>query len=607
METREERLASGGLAARRRLGLAAVLALVVLLRVPFLNQAIQGDDVYYLAEAQHAQVEPAHPNNFRYVYLGNSLDFRGHSHPPLNGWILGGLLAVVGDIREVPFHAAYIVFSLIAAAAMWSLAERFSPHPFWATLLFLATPVFVVNGTSFETDVPFLAFWMAAIAFVAAERYWAAALAAALAAMMSFQAVFLTPILAVYAWLYARKRRGAWLAALAAPATLAAWQAFERLSSGSLPAAILTGYIQSYGLQAMALKVRNAAALSVHFCWIVFPLLLPPALIVNWKKRDRDTLFLTAWIVIFFGCALAVFWAGSARYLLPVAAPVALLVSRLRPRWLAAGFAAQMALSLSLAWVNYQHWDAYRRFAASLAPEAAAKRVWINGDWGLRYYMEAEGALPLETNQSVRPGDLVVSSELAYPVEFTTGGGMLTPLAETAILPTLPLRLIGLDARSGYSTAQKGLRPFDISSGPVDRVRAELVVERQPTLEYLPMKAPEAARQIVSGIYPLENGNWRWMAQRGAVLLKSPAGAARVHVVFFIPGIAPARRVRVLRDGELVASATYSGPGTYTLDSPPVLPNKPASTVAIEVDKTFSVPGDSRQLGIILSEVGFKP
>jgi hypothetical protein len=41
-----------------------------------------------------------------------------------------------------------------------------------------------------------------------------------------------------------------------------------------------------------------------------------------------------------------------------MAAPVALLVSRLSAKWLAAGFAAQMILSLSLAFVNYQHWMA---------------------------------------------------------------------------------------------------------------------------------------------------------------------------------------------------------------------------------------------------------
>ena len=119
--------------------LLLVLAVVLLLRAPFLNQAIQGDDIDYLAGAEHAQIDPAHPNHLRYVFLGNLVDMQGHPHPPLNVWFLGLLLAVIGDICELPFHAAYIVFSLIAATSMWSLAcapcGRLScsslPQPSW--------------------------------------------------------------------------------------------------------------------------------------------------------------------------------------------------------------------------------------------------------------------------------------------------------------------------------------------------------------------------------------------------------------------------------------------------------------------------------------------
>ena len=74
------------------------------------------------------------------------VDMRGHPHGPVNSWILGILLAVFGDVREVPFHLAYTLFSLIAALSMWSLACRFCERPFAATLLFLAVPAFVVNG-----------------------------------------------------------------------------------------------------------------------------------------------------------------------------------------------------------------------------------------------------------------------------------------------------------------------------------------------------------------------------------------------------------------------------------------------------------------------------
>ena len=86
-----------------------VAALVLALRLPFLHQAIQGDDLYYLYGAEHAQIDPLHPEHTSYVFRGELVDMRGHSHPPLNSWILGGLLAVFGDVKEVPFHLVYIV------------------------------------------------------------------------------------------------------------------------------------------------------------------------------------------------------------------------------------------------------------------------------------------------------------------------------------------------------------------------------------------------------------------------------------------------------------------------------------------------------------------
>jgi hypothetical protein len=582
---------------------AIIVAVVLLIRLPFLNQAIQGDDVYYLAGAEHAQIDPLHPKDVRYVFLGDPVDLRGFPHPPFNDWFLGLLLAIAGDVREVPFHAAYILFSLIAALAMWSLARRFSPHPLWATLLFLAVPAFVINGNSFESDLPFLAFWMAAVACFAAGKWRATAIALVLASFCAYQAVFLTPILAVYVWLNRRRDRTAWALTLVPPATILAWQIFERWSSGAVPAAVLSGYMSSYGLQAIANKLRSAAALTVHACFLVFPALLPGAVKLSWERRDRETAFLAAWIALFFSGALVVFYAGSARYLLPMAAPVALLVSRLRPKLLAVGFAAQMALSLALATTNYQHWDGYRRFAAQIRSQTAGHRVYIDGEWGLRFYLEADGGLPLERGQMLRPGDIVVSSRLAYPVAITAP---VAPIAKQAIRASLPLQLIGLQARSGYSTATKGVLPFDIVTAPIDWVRADIVLERRPTLAYLPMNAPEAQAQIISGLYDLEDGAWRWMSGTATVLLKSPAGPLPVEAAFNIPDRAPARRVQLLLDGREIASQTYSGPGSYILKSPPQAPAGTTATVTLTVDRTFSVPGDHRELGMVVSAIGFQ-
>src|SRR5438477_12817556 len=107
METSKNGQQRGGLK------LLLIAAIVLALRLPFLNQAIQGDDVYYLAEAQHAQIEPLHPKHVQYAFIGRMVDMRGQPHPPLNAWYLALLLATFKDVSEIPFHAAYILFSLI--------------------------------------------------------------------------------------------------------------------------------------------------------------------------------------------------------------------------------------------------------------------------------------------------------------------------------------------------------------------------------------------------------------------------------------------------------------------------------------------------------------
>jgi hypothetical protein len=597
--------------ARGSLPLSLGLGLVLLIRLPFLNQAIQGDDYIYLTEAQHALVDPLHPSDVKYIFLGDEVDLRGHPHPPGNAWPLAGLILLFGDVREVPFHAAYMVFSLIAVWAMWSLARRFSERPLWATLLFVAVPAFVVNGGSLEADLPFLAFWMASIALFLSGRLMLAALAMAAAAMMAYQAVFLLPILFCGIRLrlpgpnQSRAQRApregalAWApyAALLTPLlVLIAWQLFTRLTTGTMPAGKLWEYFATYGFQAIEHKLPNALMLFIHSWWIVFPALVPATAVLAWRKRrDPGTRFLLAWIGIFFAGALAIFFSGSARYLLPIAAPVAILASRLPRKWLAPAFAVQLGLALALATVNYQHWDGYRTFAAALRAPSAGHRVWVDNDWGLRYYLESDHALPARKGQHTRPGDLIVSSELGHNVEFTAP---LSPLASANIQSVLPLRLIGLNSHSGYSTVDEGFLPFGVSRGPIDRVMARLVMERHATQEYLTISAPEAAEQIVSGIFPAD----RWMSQTGVVVLKSPAAPRKLRAEFYIPPNAKARQVTLLLDGRVVASHTYSGPGGYSLTSAEPLQG---TTVEIRVDRTFTAPGDQRALGMVLIAVGF--
>ncbi|HXF25728.1 MAG TPA: glycosyltransferase family 39 protein [Bryobacteraceae bacterium] len=630
---------------------------VLLLRVPFLNQPIQGDDVYYLAGAEHAQVDPLHPHHTRYAFQGDMVDMRGHPHPPMNAWILGLLLAMFGDIREVPFHAAYVVFSLIAALSMLSLARRFVPCRVIAAFLFLATPAFVINGMSLESDLPLVALWLAATAlFIKAvdsrsrTALLLSVLTLAFAAMTGYQAVVLIPILWVYLWTQKRGGAFAWLATLTPAIVIIAWQLFERVSSGALPAAVLGGYFTHYGFENVLAKVQNALALTVQTAWLVFPLLLLAVfwklprwfliaaaaataglvfvdpnplfwaswftgiLVIAWCGRaalrdaEPDVRFLAAWVVIFFAAALVLFFAGAARYLLPIAAPVALIVVRAlqnRRLWLWSGLMIELALSLGLAVVNYQHWNAYRSFAMSLAPEIGQGHSWINADWGFRFYLEAEGALPLLRGQALQPGDLLITSDLGG---FTASppGAPVHEIASRIIQPAIPLRLIGLQSRSGYDTASRGLRPFDISRGIIDRISASIAEEHKATLSWLPMNAPEAPQQIISGIYSLESNSWRWTAGTAILLLKSPPQPLPVKASFFIPPQAIPCHVTLSLDGKLISEQTFLQSGAVTLISPPQQPAGGSVTLTLAVGKTFSVPGDNRQLGLVLKAVGFQ-
>ena len=578
-----------------RAPLLLLLGLVLLLRLPFLNQAIQGDDHIYLTEAEHALVDPLHPNNTRYVFLGIDVDLRGHSHPPGNAWPLAALLAIFGDVKEVPFHAAYIVFSLIAVWAMWTLARRFTDHPVWAALLFIAVPAFVVNGTSLESDLPFLAFFLASVALWNEGLLAASALAMAAGSMMAYQAVFLIPILAVHTWLFHRRNRIRWLVLLTPGFTLAGWQIFSRLTTGKMPASQLADYLITYKFAALFSILKGAGMLTIHAWFILFPALVIPTAIAAWRRRrEPGTLFLILWTVIFFLCGLPIFFAGSARYLLPIAAPMAILASRLPIRYVAPAFALQLVLALGLAAANYQHWDRYRQFAASIRSATANHRVFVDNDWGLRYYIEADHGRPVLKGQRLRTGDIVVSSELGHNVEFTAP---MATIARAVIRPPVPFRLIGLESGSGYSTVAKGCWPFGISTGVVDRVEARIVEERHPTLEYV---TPKDSAQIVSGVYP----NDRWMSGTAIVLLKPPAAPRILRAEIYVPPNAVARHVTLLLDGREVAAKAIPGQGPLTIESAGPLAG---SNVELRVDRTFRAPGDQRDLGVVLLGIGFAP
>ncbi len=80
-----------------------------------------------------------------------------------------------------------------------------------------------------------------------------------------------------------------------------------------------------------------------------------------------------------------------------------------------------------------------------------------------------------------------------------------------------------------------------------------------------------------------------------------------IQVQLYIPDNAPARTVTLSLDDRPLREIKYDRPGSYTITTDPIQPAGGTATLNIAVDKTFSVPGDGRELGIILTGAGFRP
>ena len=574
---------------------------------------------------------------------------RGHPHPPGNAWILALLLAVLGSAKEVPLHLAWIVFTVGAVWATYAIARRLCPENMVeVTALACSAPVFITAGNALFTDLPFICFWTAAIAFGLSTgerqwRAWACAVSLALAAAISYQAVVAIPILGVFWWRRGWLRRLWWV--LVAPVlVIGGYQLFERLTGGAVPAQVLAGHFKQFGLQRFEMKLKNAAALTAHLSWMVSPVLvaamalrlrralwaiplmavgagmladgsplfwLPFAggvIVLVWIALAKDV-ELKLWFAIYFVAALAIFFAGAARYMLPAMLPLALLAGRefgSRPWLLRSAVAINLLLGLSLAWVNLDHWGAYREIAGQWLPKDG--RVWVNAEWGLREYAERRGAKPLLRGTRIEPGDWLLGSSLAEQIDYSMAGLDPEMVQRTIIQPTLPLRLMGLGARSAFETVGYGLRPFDVTTAPVDVVTLTRFSRHEPELSWLRVAAPGADSQIVSGVFGRENPDWRWMGKTARFLLKRPEGRVRLRLEGALPETAPGRRIELVLDGRSVSSRQLAGPGPIVMESEPFTLDGSTADIEVRLDRDFSPGGgDQRRLGMIVSAIGFVP
>ena len=313
--------------------------------------------------------------------------------------------------------------------------------------------------------------------------------------------------------------------------------------------------------------------------------------------------FLLAWIGLFFAGAVMVFFAGSARYLLPMAAPVALLASRQAPRWLALGFALQLALSLGLADRELRRIGPPTGRLRQRSSEIGERRRVVGG-WRM-----GASLLPGAGRRAPAHEDSKVAARrtLWFRVRWGMPVTVTDPadhILQVGIRSAIPLRIVGLETHSaflrrvGWSLAFRRVERVDRSRNGIGDRRAAC------HSRILPMDAAEAREQIVSGIYADH-----WMGGSAIVAIKSPSESRKLRLAFYLPNASASasRHITLTLDGGQVASETYTEPGAHVLESSLVSRAGSTATVEITVTPTFHSPGDARDLGVVVTSVGFVP
>ncbi len=136
---------------------------------------------------------------------------------------------------------------------------------------------------------------------------------------------------------------------------------------------------------------------------------------VTIRKADADLIFLLLWIGGVFTFAAVFNWSINARSILPLVPPLCLLSQRsiggvgrsFKP--MLAGLGGGVLVSVLAISADYQVAAANRDLVADTTQQFRGRTIWFVGHWGFQYYMQLEGALPLdEQHPQCKTGDVVI-------------------------------------------------------------------------------------------------------------------------------------------------------------------------------------------------------
>jgi len=372
--------------------LTLLIALTFAVHLPFIGQAFHLDDVHYLDVARNVFRNPVFPLDLQSVFEGKHVTLWAHSHPPLNSYVIAGLLLLSNRTPSEKFsHTCFLIFPALIAIAFYFLARKFVIRPLVATALLTTNPILIICAHTLMADVPLLAMWLCGITlFVSGvgknrnSMVYLSAIPLTAACFYAYQGLGAIPLLGLYA-LSRRRLRSRQILILCIPVLmLAAWQFSGYVHRGTIYMSALFGELGRRGWWRPELKIRAAIATFSYLGAIVVPfpfvfwrtlrgskgVLIYVALalgilaaysqradysvlqevflgtcvaggvgLVAWSlqrfmtaspitRHSFDELFLGLWLIGMLVACVTVFLGGSARYLLPACPAIILLFLR---------------------------------------------------------------------------------------------------------------------------------------------------------------------------------------------------------------------------------------------------------------------------------------
>ena len=150
--------------ARMRNEVIILMVFTLLVTLPFIFKPVHMDDNGFIDFARARLEAPLEIRLEDYTFFGQENEYFIDTHPPLTSSYLALLIDASGGESVPLLHLGFLIFPLLAAASMYSLARLFTRYAMWAALLLMATPGVMVMSHSLMSDMPGLSLWLASIA-----------------------------------------------------------------------------------------------------------------------------------------------------------------------------------------------------------------------------------------------------------------------------------------------------------------------------------------------------------------------------------------------------------------------------------------------------------